>query len=231
MSWLFSRALVAASSADTCSDGEQSAQLSTTPTPQAYLWRDKTTAAWRRFPSGMTCEHLTESRGEELLMSYLAGFRAKTFPPQDAAKESTENEADCGVKWHALCRKFDHVSSSWKTHRCLFSEDLPLYSLTLPKWGLMRDGELFRRKMPNLFTREIGYGFVPTPRVQMHRTPPKNRIGKNSDDYHGNLEEFLGAPPSVDYVLWMMGWPSDWTSLKPLATDKFQLWRRSHGDY
>ena len=28
---------------------------------------------------------------------------------------------------------------------------------------------------------------------------------------------------------WVMGWPIGWTAFKPLETDRFQQWRRSHG--
>jgi hypothetical protein len=35
-------------------------------------------------------------------------------------------------------------------------------------------------------------------------------------------------PPWVE---WLMGWPIGWTDLKPLETDKFQAWLRSHGIY
>lgn len=58
MAWLISNALMVAcessrslpaqavgSSEGTCSDGAPSAPSSGTPTPQAYLWADKTTAA------------------------------------------------------------------------------------------------------------------------------------------------------------------------------------------
>lgn len=31
------------------------------------------------------------------------------------------------------------------------------------------------------------------------------------------------------WVEWLMGWPIGWTDLKPLETDKFQQWLRSHG--
>ena len=33
------------------------------------------------------------------------------------------------------------------------------------------------------------------------------------------------------WVEWLMGWPLGWTDLKPLATDKFQSWRHSHGGF
>ena len=162
MSWLISRAMmeqcgslrcspepVAASSADICSDGEPSAPSSATPTPQAYLWRDKMTDAWRRFPSGMTCEPLTADRGEELLTLYLAGFPAKTFPQPDAVPESKANDPDCGVKWPGSLAKYDRVSRSWKTRQCLLLGDLAEYAETWPSWGTTVDGELFRQPTPS----------------------------------------------------------------------------------
>jgi hypothetical protein len=33
------------------------------------------------------------------------------------------------------------------------------------------------------------------------------------------------------WVEWLMGWPLGWTDLKPLETDKFQAWLRSHGGF
>jgi hypothetical protein len=33
------------------------------------------------------------------------------------------------------------------------------------------------------------------------------------------------------WVEWLMGWPLGWTDLKPLETDRFQAWRRSHGGF
>lgn len=163
MSWLFSQALVAEYSEASCSDGEQSAPSNTTPTPQAFLSRDKTTDAWSRFPSGMTCEPLTESRGEELLRSFLAAFHAPTYQSPAKALESPASSQDCGVKWRELSARYDRNTSSWKTARCLLSEDLPWSSVTLPKWGMMRNGELWERTMQERRTSGIGAGFLPTP--------------------------------------------------------------------
>lgn len=33
------------------------------------------------------------------------------------------------------------------------------------------------------------------------------------------------------WVEWLMGWPIGWTDLKPLATDKFRLWRQLHLEF
>jgi hypothetical protein len=32
------------------------------------------------------------------------------------------------------------------------------------------------------------------------------------------------------WVEWLMGWPQEWTDLKPLATDKFQKWQQQSGE-
>ena len=52
---------------------------------------------------------------------------------------------------------------------------------------------------------------------------PKNRQGSLS------LKEVTqGGPLNPTWVEWLMGWPTEWSALKPLATDKFRLWLRWH---
>ena len=70
-------------------------------------------------------------------------FLAKTSQAQATAQESKAREADYGVRWQESSVKYDRATSSWKTHRCLWDEDLPWCSVTLPKWGMMRRGELW----------------------------------------------------------------------------------------
>jgi len=53
--------------------------------------------------------------------------------------------------------------SSWRTHQCLFQEVLEESSLTLPRWGLMRNGELSERTTPERLINEIESGCWPTP--------------------------------------------------------------------
>ena len=40
-----------------------------------------------------------------------------------------------------------------------------------------------------------------------------------------------GGHLNPTWVEWLMGWPVGWTDLKPLETDKFQLWQQQHGGY
>ena len=83
MNWLFSQALAAASWGGTFSAGELSAPSNGSPTPQAYLSPDRTTAFSRLSRFGMTFAPLTDDRGADLLTSYRAGFRARTSAAQE----------------------------------------------------------------------------------------------------------------------------------------------------
>jgi hypothetical protein len=259
MSWLFSQALVAEYSEANSLGGTPSAPSNATPTPQAFLSRDKTTDAWNRFPSGMTCEPLTENRGEELLMWFRAGFLAPTSVPPERAPESPASSQDCGPKWRALSVKFDRNTSSWKTAHCLLSEDLPWSSVTLPKWGMMRAGELWERTTSALRTSGTDAGLWPTPTtdsasdrkkkyaqggmplalaIKMWPTPCANedaagRPGSKMQKMLGNHPDvrgdLTGGTLSPDWTEWLMGWPIGHTASAPLATDKFQQWQLSHG--
>lgn len=165
MSWLFSRALVEASLQDNCWAGDASARSNTMPTPQAFLLPDKTTGAWKRFPSGMTCEPLMAAHGAELLTFFRVVSLAKTSPAPEKASASAGSVPACGAKWRELSVKFDPDSCSWKTVRCLFPEDLDWSSLTLPDWGSLHDGELWERTTQALPTEGSESGCWPTPRA------------------------------------------------------------------
>ena len=166
MSWLYSRALVEAYSAANCLDGEPCAQLNVMPTPHSFLRNDKTMDASMLSQSGLTFAVLTDDRGAELLTLYLAGFPARTSAPPDVVQESPEPEVDSGPKWHELSVRYDPATHSWKTHQCLFQEDLPESSVTLPRWGMMRDGVLSERTTSALPTSGTESGLWPTPTTQ-----------------------------------------------------------------
>jgi hypothetical protein len=166
MSWLYSRALVEEYSAATSLDGEQSAPLSGNPTQLAYLPPDKMTAFSRLSRFGMTFKPLTADRGEELLMSYLEDFRAKTLVPQEREQESTESDPGCGHIWQELLARYDPVTSLWKTPQCSLLGDYTEFSETWPRWGLMRDGVLYQRQTLVRPTSETESGLWRTPQVQ-----------------------------------------------------------------
>jgi hypothetical protein len=126
MAWLISQAMmnrysnshcspvqVAESSAENCLGGEQSVQSKSMPMPQAFLLHGKTTAAWNRFPSGMTSEHLTEQAGEDVLMSYLADFHVNRTALQVQGEAETTT-ATFGTTWRELLQKYDLAPSFLK---------------------------------------------------------------------------------------------------------------------
>ena len=257
MSWLFSRALVVEYLEGTCSDGEPFAPSNGNPTPQAYLSPDKMTAFSRLSRFGMTFAPLMDARGEELLTWFRAASRARTSAQPVEAPESTASAAGFGEKWRELSAKYDLATFSWRTHRCLWDEDLPESSVTLPKWGSMRNGVLWERKMLALPTKgnesgcwvgtptatmsvrseEFAKGRLPqpaelvkqwpTPQARDHRTGQLERY--ENPDRTKNLNDQIGGQLNPTWVEWLMGWPLGWTDLKPSATGKSRNAQRRHG--
>ncbi len=173
MSWLFSLELAAEYSAATCLDGAPSALLNKTPTPQAFLSPGKTTTFSRLSRFGMTCELLTADRGEELLMWFLGGFPAKTFPVPERAQESTASDQASGQKWRGLLGRYDLDSCSWKTAQCSLIEDSAECLATFPRWGMTRNGALYLLPTPERRTNASASGLWATP-TTMDKLPPKS---------------------------------------------------------
>lgn len=240
MSWLFSQALAEEYSAGTSLDGEQFVPLSVTPT-QHRFWRNDRTMEYSdlsRF--GLTCAVLTESHGEELLMSFLAGFPAKTFQRQAPEQEYQESDRDFGSKWQESSMRFDLNTCCWKTHLCLWEEDLPWSLVILPRWGSMRNGVVFQHQIAERPITATESGLLPTPRASMGGHGIAWCRARTGDHRH-NLEDYLawqhldaggeetpGLNACPDYVEWLMMWPMGWTDLKPLAMDKFHEWQQLH---
>jgi len=171
MSWLFSRALVVAFSEGSSSDGAACARWSGMPMPQACLWHGKTTAAWSRFPSGMTCEPLTDMHGEAVLTWFLAGFPVRTFPALAKERASTGSEVGCGWRWRESSVRWDRASCSWRTRQCSLFGGLEEFSGTWWRWGMMRCGECWELMMPELHTEGNESGSWDGPAAVMFPTP------------------------------------------------------------
>ena len=197
MSWLFSQALVAESLGGNCLDGKPSVQSKSTATAPVYYVGDKTKEFSRLSRFGMTLQPLTADRGEALLKSFQEAFLARTFQQPEEEKELPENVRDSGVRWRELSVKYDQDLSSWRTHQCLFQEVLEESSLTLPRWGLMRNGELSERTTPERLTNvtESGYS-LPTPTCN----PEAPNQNANTNGPKNLLEVALGK--------WNHLWPT-----------------------
>ena len=185
MSWLFSRALVEEYSGENCLDGEQSAPLNGNPIQQAYCAPDKMMDFSRLSQFGMTYKPLTESRGEELLTLFRAGFHAKTSQRQEKLQELTENDQECGDTWRGWLAKYDPDTSLWRTAQCSLLEDLNESLATLPRSGMTRNGLLWALPMLEQTTKGTESGLSQqmwlTPRVvEIDETPENFRRRMNS---------------------------------------------------
>ena len=217
MSWLYSQVLVEVFLGANSSDGEQSVQSNGNPTQQAYCAPDKMTDFSRLSRFGMTFKPLTESRGEELLTLYLAGFHAKTLVQQEKVTDLTEREAPCGSRWRGWLAKYDHSTCSWKTAQCSLLEEESESLVTLPRWGMTVDGLLWEQPTLEPNTKETECGLWPTP-----TTPSGGGNCGGSGAYKNALKNGTYIPHSINPNLyeWLMGWPLGWTDLKPLEMDK-----------
>jgi hypothetical protein len=85
-------------------------------------------------------------------------------------------------------------------------------------------------RFPNLET-VIGRRLWDTP------TSPGNRQNGTFGEWGGSGNRLRNGGDSTlatahvnpNWVEWLMGWPIGWTDLRPLATDRFQVWWNSHG--
>jgi len=250
MSWHYLPELAAEYSADTCSDGNASVPLNTISTQETCCLQDSETVNYQSSQSGTMYEPSTENPGEAWLMLYRAAFRAKTSVPLVKEQASREHARDSGGKWLELSVKYDHDTHSWRTHRCLFDEDLPQFLVTLPKWGMMRHGVLFRLRTAGHPIKENESGlWLSTPTASMTKRSEKFREGRlptpqefATSTVNGNynrkgaskssgdgLATQVGGTLNPPWVEWLMGWPVGWTDCDVLAMDKFQSWQRQHG--
>ena len=233
MSWLYSQALVAEYLEENCLDGEPSVQLNGNPIQQAYCAPDKMTGFSRLSRFGMTYKPLTESRGEELLTWYLAGFHAKTLAQQERAQELMVSDQECGEKWRASFTKFNPDSLSWKTHQCSLLGDLEPFLETWPQWGLMRDGECWEQRTLEQTIRGTESGLSPKTELLPTPTCHNSKKGAYPAEFTRRtptLATHAGGKLNPTWVEWLMGWPLGWTDLKPLETDKSHCVQQQPGE-
>lgn len=195
MSWLFSRALVEAYSAATCSDLKPSAPLSVMPTPHRFWRNDKPMDVCRLSRFGLTCAVFTGNHGEDLLTWFRVDFLARTSAQRAKEWALMEPDQGFGGKWQELSVRYSPDTCSWKTHRCLWEEDLPLSSLTLPKWGLMRNGVVYRHRISERPISVIVSGLWRTPSASV--IAPKSTVtkltGRSPNDPQVGLADQVAA--------------------------------------
>ena len=148
MSWHYLQAREAASWEGISLDGAPDALLSLIPTPVPCCSPDNATDVFRDSQYGTTCERSTVTRGAVPSTSSPADSHARTSAPPGKASASPESGPAFGSPWRESSARYDLATHGWRTHQCLWDEALPWSSVTLPKWGMMRDGVLWERTTP-----------------------------------------------------------------------------------
>jgi DNA (cytosine-5)-methyltransferase 1 len=158
----------------------------------------------------MTYKPLTDDLGEELLMSYRAGFHAKIFQSQEREMGLKEKDPECGEKWRGSFTKYDPDLSLWRTHQCSLLGDLEAFSETWPQWGLMRNGECWEQTTLERTIKGTGFGLEEnkwaTP-TTMDKLPPKSAqaLHKEATQARPNRSK----PANLrDQVSNMQNWPT-----------------------
>lgn len=235
MSWHYLRELEGESLEDICSGGELCVPLKSKITHAEFYCNGKLMDSYLDSLSGTTLKHSMGSLGQEKSMSSQVDFPVRTFQPQERVMDLKVNDLECGQKWRASFTRYNHDSSLWKTHQCSLLGDLDEFSETWPQWGLMQDGECWELTLQDLTTSETESGLLPTVLATDWKggtTAARQDNGKLRFDQwrdYVKLKHGLTYPHPTHSEL-RMGWPQGWTDLKPLETDKFQVWRQQHGE-
>jgi len=227
-------------SVECCSDIPACALSKSSHTAVKSFCKDSATKYCRDSQFGTTCEPLTANRGTDLLTLFAADSRVKTLahkaPCLEITPELTVSAADCGANTFASLAKYDRVSHSLKTRQTLLFEDSTECFVTLPRWGILLDGELSEQTPPAQITCANVSGLLPTVMASDWKGGTtairKDRGDQRLDQWRDYVKCKFGLTyPHPTHSEMRMGWPENWTDLKPLATDNFQQWQHSHGKY
>ena len=214
--------------------------------------KDSETESCQSSQSGTMCELLTADHGEEKLTLFVEDFRAKTLVAREKEQESTENDLDYGPRWLGSFARYNPNTFLWKTHQCSLFGGLESFLEAWPRWGMMRDGECLGVEMSEYQFHEKESGLWPAPtcegfgsegaQKQLLKLTKEGVLTKESAErmmsrhfrkcVTDTKEEFQwrdGVKLNLSFYEHLMMWPHGWTDLKPLETDKFQQWLKSHG--
>lgn len=164
---------------------------------------------------------------------FVAGSRshARTSAAQEKEQVFAEEKAGFGSIFEGSLERSIQGLSLSKIPRYCGRADLALCCETLPRWGMMQDGECWELATLKRPTFGSESGFWPTPsgvKDRGHCVGAISEWGGSSNRFRGTELRNLRCP---DFEEWMMAWPVSWTELTPLETDKFQSWLRLHSRF
>jgi hypothetical protein len=120
-----------------------------------------------------------------------AAFLAKTYQRLEEARVLPASDRDSGASSPASFAWYDPDTHSLKTAQCSLFEDSMSSSVTLPRWGSMRNGRLYQQPIPVRRIGESASGSWPT-----IRSTDGDRGGR------GDLIQAIRGNENSHYKLW-----------------------------
>jgi hypothetical protein len=194
-------------------------------------------------PYGMTLQHSMQLPTGARCKSCVVDFHARIYLRPEKVSGLQVHEVASGNIWRELLMRYDHASSSLKTHLCLWEEDLQLSSVTLPQWGLMQDGVFLEQMISGVITCARGAGYWPTPLKDTNpggnhmKLPDAVAVKEGFRPKYYKLDGMEGrqvftGKVNPEWAEWLMGWPMGWTNASTgLEMDKFRLWQQQHSAF
>jgi hypothetical protein len=122
-----------------------------------------------------------------------------------------------------------------------------LSSVTWPRSGMTADGQCWELPTLERPTNATGYGFWPTPvktdgfavgwcrtsieRKERGETRPSGaKIGSGLKYFRPTQRHLVNGYPNPTLTEWLMGWPTNWTDLRPRVTAKSPNAPQPHGE-
>jgi hypothetical protein len=218
MSWHFSLGLEVAYSQAALTAGELSAQWKSTGTDGSCSNSGSVKELLIYSPSGTIYAPSMAQHGEDVLMWYLAAFPARPIPRRlEVATSRMISGRKCGESWQRqlpgtyLPRTPQDAQSTERR-------------TSLRRWVTKPAALPFPRLTWVRTTFGPDIGFVHTPTVTA------NYAASSMQKWPGcrAFVQVFGQP-SPEAHEYLMDWPTGWTDLKPLETDRWQLWLQRHG--
>jgi len=234
MSWHYLQGREAESWEGSSLDGAPSALLKLIPTPERSCSQGKPTDASNRSPFGMTLRRSTGTDGAEELTWFQGDSPVRTYLPLEREQDSTAHDLDCGPRWPGSLARCNPPMFGWKTRQCSLFGGLTEFSGTWPRWGTMRDGELWAVPTLEPIADERDCGFWPAPTKSWGdgreggSGAERNflsRVGKPAAVFHAHMRKHL-CPTFGERL---MRFPTGWTDCTASGMhSNLMLWLR-HG--
>ncbi|CAB4152760.1 hypothetical protein UFOVP607_30 [uncultured Caudovirales phage] len=261
MSYTYLLEVGAASTAACFLDIDQFAPLKLSQKTEQSYCKDNAIGFSQNSQFGMTCKPSTGHPGAGGLTLSAVDSLARILVQQEKVSDSVVSEVGYGASLPASLAKYDPATHSLKTAQCSLLEDSIGCSLTLPRWGSMRNGAVYQQPIVALGMRETEFGYLlptvntsgldggsnsrkanrkrmmlPTIKAQDSRHASTRHIDPKSPHWESNLGEVLVALTglkkwSPDFAEWLMGFPIGATASSPLGMDKFHEWLQQHSLY